>query len=75
MTWKSWIRAARTDAALRARMQKLMQRPPEELYDLDADPWEQRDLADQPEHAETLARLRGELDRWMRESGDPLSAG
>ena len=75
MTWKSWIRAARTDAALRARMQKLMQRPPEELYDLDADPWEQRDLAEQPEHAETLARLRGELDRWMRESGDPLSAG
>ncbi len=75
MTWKSWIKAARTDVALRQRMQKLMQRPPEELYDLEADPWEMRDLAEDPEHATALARMRTELERWMRESGDPLSAG
>ena len=75
MTWKSWIKAARTDAALRQRMQELTQRPPEELYDLEADPWELRDLAEDPAHATALARMRIELERWMRESGDPLSAG
>ncbi|MFM9030088.1 MAG: sulfatase/phosphatase domain-containing protein [Opitutaceae bacterium] len=46
------------------------QRPPEELYDLDADPWETRNLAALPEHAATLRDLRGKLDAWMKETGD-----
>ena len=45
-------------------------RPPEELYDLDADPWETRNLAALPEHAATLRDLRGKLDAWMRATGD-----
>ena len=45
-------------------------RPPEELYDLEADPWETRNLAGLPEHAATLRDLRGKLDEWMRATGD-----
>ena len=45
-------------------------RPPEELYDLEADPWETRNLAGLPEHAATLRDLRGKLDEWMRTTGD-----
>ena len=45
-------------------------RPPEELYDLEADPWETRNLAAQPEHAATLRELRGRLEDWMRATGD-----
>jgi uncharacterized sulfatase len=45
-------------------------RPEEELYDLESDPWETVNLAGQPEHAATLATLRGELERWMKETGD-----
>lgn len=45
-------------------------RPAEELYDLDADPWEMNNLADDPDHGETLAQLRGELETWIEESGD-----
>ena len=46
--------------------------PEEELYDIDADPFEIKNLAtsDLPEHREVLARLRGALDTWITETGD-----
>ena len=45
-------------------------RPPEELYDTEADPYEIRNLAGEPEHAADLERLRGALDAWIDEVGD-----
>ena len=45
-------------------------RPPEELYDLQNDPWEFHNLAATPEHAATLGRLRETLDRWMTDTHD-----
>ncbi|MHC4378894.1 MAG: sulfatase-like hydrolase/transferase, partial [Planctomycetota bacterium] len=45
-------------------------RPAEELYDSQADPWEARNLAGDPEHAATLERLRRELDAWIERTGD-----
>ena len=46
--------------------------PPEELYDLEADPHEVRNLAASrdPGHQAVLKRLRAELDRWIEESND-----
>ena len=46
---------------------RLMQptRPREELYDLEADPYELRSLAEDSEHHATLVRLRSVLDEWM----------
>ncbi|MGD9495483.1 MAG: sulfatase-like hydrolase/transferase [Armatimonadota bacterium] len=40
-------------------------RPPEELYDLQEDPEETRNLADSREHAETLERMRSACREWM----------
>ena len=40
------------------------QRPVEELYDTEADPFEVNNLADDPAHAETLDRMRYALDEW-----------
>ncbi len=45
-------------------------RPPEELYDLSADPWEVKNLAADPAHAKTLLDLRTKLDVWMEQTKD-----
>jgi arylsulfatase A-like enzyme len=50
-------------------------RPVVELYDLRNDPWEQRNLAGQPEMAAKEADLRQRLLRWMAETEDPLLRG
>ena len=41
-----------------------------ELYDLAADPWELRNLADAPAHASTVRELAGVLQEWMEQSAD-----
>ena len=43
---------------------------PEELYDLENDPYELHNLAGDPEYRQTLDRLSRELDRWIGETGD-----
>jgi hypothetical protein len=45
-------------------------RPAEELYDTENDPWEVNNLAGDPEHRETLERMRGVLDDWRAQYGD-----
>ncbi|MBN2290870.1 MAG: sulfatase, partial [Pirellulales bacterium] len=48
-------------------------RPPRyELYDLQSDPNEWRNLADDPRHAETKARLISALQDWQRKTRDPF---
>ena len=44
--------------------------PAEELYDLESDPDEVRNLASSLEDAKVLKRLRGVLEKWIRDSGD-----
>jgi len=45
-------------------------RPEEELYDLQTDPYEINNLANDPWHQETLKKLRDILDEWIKETGD-----
>lgn len=46
-------------------------RPPEELYDLQADPHETTNLAESAEHKSKLKKLRNALYKWMADSRDP----
>jgi len=46
-------------------------RPAEELYDVRKDPHEIRNLAGQAEFAKVQKQLRAQLERWMKETGDP----
>ena len=44
--------------------------PPEELYDLDADPWAVKNLAADTAHTEALARMRNEMKHWRESTAD-----
>lgn len=73
---KSIIQTLRTlhaESALDPLAEKLLfspTRPPEELYAWTTDPHQLTNLAADPAHQETLADLRGRLDRWMVETND-----
>ncbi|MHC4723635.1 MAG: HEAT repeat domain-containing protein [Planctomycetota bacterium] len=45
-------------------------RPVEELYDLENDPWETNNLADDPEYASIKKRLEKAMEDWMLETRD-----
>ncbi len=48
---------------------------PEALYDTILDPLEKVNLVDQADQAAVLSDMRARLDRWMRETDDPLLRG
>lgn len=50
-------------------------RPRELLFDLAADPLEEHNLADDPAYQGIRAQLQAELERWRRETNDPLLQG
>ncbi|SDT47302.1 sulfatase [Jiangella sp. DSM 45060] len=54
---------------------RLRPRPAEELYDLDHDPWQRRDLAQDPSYTQVKADLAARLEAWMFETNDPVLAG
>ncbi|GAB6164089.1 sulfatase [Thermostilla marina] len=66
------IRRLAAEGKLNAAQQLLLaeRKPDEELYDLQADPFELHNLADSPEYREVLDDLRARLDRWIEETGD-----
>ena len=45
-------------------------RGPEELYDLQVDPWETENLVDDPRYAAVADRMRMALDEWLTTSDD-----
>jgi N-sulfoglucosamine sulfohydrolase len=66
----SWQEDARTDQELARRVMWLSHRPAEELYDLEADPYELHNLADDRDYLEIKERLNQQLHGWMRQQGD-----
>jgi uncharacterized sulfatase len=69
--WHTWVWDAGDRPPVYRRVKRYLLRPAEELYDSVRDPYELENLAGDKAHAETTARLRAELDRWMTEQGDP----
>lgn len=47
-------------------------KPMEEFYDTQADPFEIRNLASNPEYFERMSQMRAALDDWIAECDDPL---
>ena len=48
--------------------------PPEELFQVNEDPHQLRNLADDPKHAKTLKKARALLTKWVKQTGDSIPA-
>jgi uncharacterized sulfatase len=66
----SWRDAAEKDPAAKTIVDSYYKRPAEELYDLQADPDEQVNLAGDRRYARELAGLRARLAAWRKAQGD-----
>lgn len=67
------LRSLHAAGQLDALAEKLLfspTRPPEELYEWTADPWQVQNLAADPKHAQMLAEMRARLDRWRKDTND-----
>lgn len=69
-SWQGVLRR-KDDRYGRRSVEALLHRPAEELYDLQADPDEARNLAADPAHADVLREMRRDLKAWQERTGDP----
>lgn len=68
--WDSWAALAKSDAKAAEVVKRYQKRPVEELYDLSKDPSELKNLAGEASQAERLSKMRGDLEAWMKGTGD-----
>lgn len=71
LSWPAMVEAAGSSSELAERTRFYLQRPLEELYDLESDPDCLTNLASDPTHASVLHDFRARLLGWMTEHGDP----
>ena len=69
--WSTWVREAWINPHTYQLVKRYMSRPPEELYNSVTDPYELNNLINVGEHKARIRLLSIELDRWMKEQGDP----
>ncbi len=70
--WDSWDEAAKTNPKAAATLKRYYTRPEFEFFDLENDPREQSNLADNPEYKSKLEGLKSELAAWTTAQGDDL---
>ena len=75
LTFKAMQEAAKTDKAIAERVEMLIHRVPEELYDLEADPNALHNLAKDPKYQEQMKQTHAAMVKWMETTKDPLIEG
>ena len=69
--WPTWVaKAEKGDKHAQAMVQRYQKRPGEELFDVTADPYNQKNLANDPKLAEIKQDLKQRLQAWMKAQGD-----
>jgi arylsulfatase A-like enzyme len=71
--WDSWEKLAMTEPHARQVVGHYRHREPEELFDVQADPYELKNLATDPARAMVLAELRQRVRQWRLQQGEDLS--
>lgn len=71
--WASWQKLAERDKKAAAVLDRHDHRPAEELYDIQADPYELKNLAADPARVEVLKQLREKVKQWRLQQGEDLN--
>jgi uncharacterized sulfatase len=69
--WSTWIFESWNNTQAYDLVKRYTRRPAEELYHTSQDPFEMKNLTDDPRYAEIKTALSRELDVWMKSQGDP----
>lgn len=69
--WKAYRNGEPISDEARKMIEQAVNPPAFELYDLERDPHEAHNLADDPAAAETLRRMQAELLAWRKRTDDP----
>jgi N-sulfoglucosamine sulfohydrolase len=70
LTWQGVLRRGDTMYGPRS-VESYLHRPRYELYDLEKDPWEAKNLVADPACADVLAALQAKLKAWQQATADP----
>jgi uncharacterized sulfatase len=68
--WDSWVTRSYETEHAASVMWRYHNRPAEELYDVQADPEEIRNLAGDPRYQETLKKFRAQMASWRQQQDD-----
>jgi len=64
--YREWYELFKKGELNEVQAQFFTTKPPEALYDLENDPFETNNLADDSNYKETLAKMRDKLDSWVK---------
>ena len=70
LTWQGTLKRG-DELYGRRPVKQFVQRPRQELYDLEADPHEVKNLAADPAHADRLKQMHEKLVAWQKRTSDP----
>lgn len=68
--FESWKMRAREDSRIAGLVRNYQYRPEMEFYDLENDPEERLNLAEESNHRDKIAAMQTRLRAWMKEQGD-----
>ena len=68
--WKSWVEKAQTDKFAAKRVNGYLNRPAEELYDIEIDPHELNNLSTDNKYRPIMDAMGKKLQAWMDQQGD-----
>ena len=71
--WREWLIAAESDPDAQAQVDRVLKRTEFELYNIQKDPWELENLAENPEYAQVVAEMHAQLKADMERMGDAFS--
>ena len=69
--WSTWVFESWNQEETYNLIKRYTRRPAEQLYHTRSDPYELKNLANDPAYASVKSKLAGELIRWMKSQGDP----